>query len=140
VNDETRLWNLLHDGDIVAIVRGQGGSVTIGVEVEFLDDPTAEGAGTVMVDLEECSEVVFVDGDSYEQVTDPAAIVARHPDILSARERDGLIVILCSEGELRLRYSSSSLRVAGSSPLTVESLESTSMRYWEEWERQSEEQ
>lgn len=139
MDDRARLWNLLHDGDVVDISRSSPQSVSIEVEVDFLDSATDTGGGSLTIDLEGCQELVYRDGETGEVVSVPADIMRRVPDILSATEVDGEVRVLCSEGELRLRYSTAALRTSDGASMSIHHLESTSMRYWEEWERSAHE-
>ncbi|HVT04136.1 MAG TPA: hypothetical protein VHL58_12280 [Thermoanaerobaculia bacterium] len=135
MTDRALLWNLLHDGDVVEISRPTPESAWILVEIDFLEDGAGERPGSLTIDLAGCEELTFVDGVTDEVITDLAGIMAREPDVLSATEANGSIRVMCSEGELRLRYSSATLRSEDGSLMTIDDLESTSVRYWQEWER-----
>ena len=135
---DVAIWNMLHDGEVIAAEGTVPGELRLSVGISYLCAHLPTRAGSVVVTLIGCERFEF---RPYEQspVTDPHALATLGLQLLSAELVDGSIHVHCADssygGSLFTRYSSASVATEEGRALSQAALESASDRYWTLWEQ-----
>ena len=132
------IWNVLHDGELVAADGSVPGDLRLSVSIPYLCFHLPTEASHVFVTLNECDRFEY---QPYQdpRLSDPSAVAAARLQVLSAEVANGEVLVGCADGgyggHLALRYSSASVATAEGRPLSQSELESAAERYWTQWER-----
>jgi len=127
------VWNVLHDGEVVAAEGTIPGDLRLSVGIAYLCGHLPTQAEHVVVSLTGCERFEYL---PYEgpPVSDPAAIAALRLELLSAHIADGSIRVECADGGyggyILTRYSTSCVATAEGQSLSQAALESAAERYW----------
>ncbi len=135
---DVAVWNVLHDGEVVAAEGTVPGDLRLSVGIAYLCGHLPTQSEQLFVTLAGCERFEF---RPYEQptVSEPSAVAALGLELLSAEVADGSIRVECADGGyggyLLTRYSSSSVATAEGQPLSQAALESAAERYWSLWQQ-----
>jgi hypothetical protein len=124
------LWNILHDGTI-AEIKGSLPEIALSVEIGYLRDMFSGQGEAFSLQLNHCRLFEYHLYEEPEGLTPLGEIALLEPEILMARDEDGVIVIGCTKGYLRCRYESFSIRLDTGMPVTFEALGQACKQYWE---------
>ena len=135
---DAAIWNVLHDGEVIAAEGSVPGDLRLSVGIAYLCGHLPTGAGHVVVTLAGCDRFEY---RPYEQppVSDPSAVAAVGLQLLSAEVADGAVCVECADGgyggQLVMRYASARASTAEGRPLSQSELESAAERYWSLWQQ-----
>lgn len=127
------VWNTLHDGSIESIGGVVPGDVAIQVGIAYLCEKLPTTANYLVVHLRGCTRFEYQPFDG-ETDSDLAHIVASDVEILSAKEVQGLVSVVCVNGFLKLAYNRTEISLAEGTVVSQSELEAAAKRYWTEWE------
>ena len=127
------IWNVLHDGRIVALQGEVPGTIRFHVSIDYLRKRFSDPGETIEVTLNNCTSFAYQDDGSNEFTTDLPAIVATEPEILSAEMRGNTSVIRCVGGTLETSASDGSIMLDSARAITLQELIDVSESYWTEW-------
>ena len=127
------IWNVIHDGSIIAVRGTVHGTVQLDVSIDYLRERFPEAGETIQITLTCCTRFAYRDFDEGEFTTDFSAITAFEPEVLSGELRDGLCVLDCSGGVLEVRATDGSLALDSGRALTLLELIDVADAYWTEW-------
>ncbi len=127
------VWNTLHDGSIEAIDGSVPGDVHVRVAIEYLCEKLPTAASHVVVHLRGCRRFEYrpFEGDA---VSDLSAIASADVQVLSAKDADGIVSVVCANGFLELVYDRTDISLAEGRAISQAELEAAAKRYWTEWE------
>lgn len=135
---EVAIWNVLHDGEVIAADGLVPGDLRLSVGIAYLCGHLPTEAGHVVVTLVGCDRFEY---RPYEQptVSDPSKVAAVGLEMLSAEVADGAMCVECADGgyggQLVMRYSFAQTSTAEGRPLSQAELESAAERYWSLWQQ-----
>jgi hypothetical protein len=128
------LWNQFHDGDIAQIIVPRPDQRVVTIGISYLRDMFDSPGDAFRVTLSGCDQFAYQLYDSDDWISDAAQIMQHSPEILSAQEGEGeMIVISCTNGTLRMRYKEAIVMLDTGQPVTLEALRDASARYWKQW-------
>jgi hypothetical protein len=133
---EVAIWNVLHDGEVIAADGSVPGDLRLSVGIAYLCGHLPTEAGHVVVTLVGCERFEY---RPYEQptVSEPSAVAAVGLELLSAEVADGVVNVECADGgyggQLVMQYASAEASTAEGRPLPQSELESAAERYWSLW-------
>jgi hypothetical protein len=127
------IWNVLHDGDIIAVRGAVPGTVQLDVAIDYLRERFTDPGETIQVTLTGCTRFAYRDFDDGQFTTDFSTIAAFEPEVLSAELRDGLCVLDCVSGVLEVMAADGSLALDSGRAITLQELIDVSHAYWTEW-------
>ena len=107
------------------------GTLRLQIEIEYLREMFDEPGISFAVELNNCTKFKYSEYE--EQPTENIAKVQeREPEILYVISEHPL-VLDCVMGTLELEYDAMRVRLPSGSEVSYGSLESTSEKYWSEW-------
>ena len=94
---DVAVWNVLHDGVMVAAEGSLPGDLRLSIDIAYLCGHLPTAAGHVVVTLAECERFEY---QPYREppVSDPAAVAAIGLGLLTAVTADGEVSVECSDG------------------------------------------
>jgi hypothetical protein len=134
------VWNLLHDGSIVAVQGACPGRLSLQVQIPYLCEVLSAGTAYLWVHLDGCTRAAFTPFEPPERAIELSALDDVELEVLSATERPDGLAVLCTHGELLLAYGEASYVLEGGAPLDYAALEAACETYWDRWSRAREEQ
>jgi hypothetical protein len=126
------IWNVLHDGSIIAVRGTVPGTIQLDVSIDYLRERFPDAGKTIQVTLTGCTRFAYRDFDESDFTTDFSAITVFEPEVLSGELRDGLCVLDCAGGVLEVRAASGSLVLDSGRAITLQELIDVSDAYWTE--------
>jgi hypothetical protein len=129
---EFATWNTLHDGVIESVKGDVPGDLTISVAISYLCQKLPTSAKFLILSIRQCSHLVFAPYGG-EHINDGTAIGGLSLEILSAREQDGIVSVICQTGTLALAYHGIEVKLAEGVQISQTQLEEAAQRYWTEW-------
>lgn len=97
-------WVVLHGATIIRVAQ-EGEQVELGVEQRELRSKfPGRGVGFV-IRLTGCTALAY-EPDDEPPITDPQQIASSEPAVLDAKSNDGVMLVACAGGTLRVRYAS----------------------------------
>ncbi len=124
-------WGAFHDGTLTAIEGRVPGTVALGVEIGYLR-AMFEPAGTGFVlTLIGCTTLRYQPWDE-APIDDPAAIVARAPEISGLGGVDP-VVVDCVGGRLELACAGLSIALENGAEVDEGGLRRAFDAYWDRW-------
>jgi len=147
VNEETKaklntfptIWNVLHDGSVVAVSGTIPGKVQLDVSIDYLRERFSDSGKTIRLTLIDCTRFAYRDFNTGEKFsTDLSAIAAMEPEVLSAEMRGDLSVIDCSGGILEVTAKDALVALDSGRSITLQELLDVSEAYWTEWQQRAE--
>ncbi len=127
------IWNVLHDGSIVAVRGTIPGTVQIDVSIRYLRKRFPDTGETIQVTLTGCTRFAYRDFEEHEFTTDLSKIAALEPEILSAEMRDDINDICCVNGMIEVCASGGSIALDSGRTITLQELIDVADAYWTEW-------
>ena len=127
------IWNVLHDGSIIAVHGAVSGTVRLDVSIDYLRERFSDSGKTIQVTLTGCTRFAYRDFEVGEFTTDFSTIAVMEPEVLSAKLHDGLCVLDCAGGVLEVRAVDGSLALDSGRTITLQELIDVADAYWTEW-------
>ena len=127
------IWNVLHDGSIIAIQGTVPGTVRLDVSIDYLRERFSDSGKIIEVTLTGCTRFAYRDFDVGEFSTEFSVIAAMEPEVLSAKMRGDLNEVYCVSGVLEVVAVGGSLALDGGRSITLQELIDVSEAYWTEW-------
>ena len=124
------IWNVIHDGSIIAVRGTVPGTVQLDVSIAYLRERFPDAGKTIQVTLTGCTRFAYRDFDEGEFTTDFSAIASFEPEVLSAEMRDGLCVLDCAGGVLEIRAADGLLALESGRAITLQELIDVAQAYW----------
>ena len=134
------LWELLHDGSIVAITVVGQQDLVITTDIPYLRKMFDDTGTAFLIRLRQCYRFQYRDYSDNQWNDSFVDIVRAEPIMLSVKANTGQeILITCTEGQLRMQYESYTISLDTGIPITLEELVTAADCYWQEWERKNHE-
>lgn len=92
------IWNVLHDGSIVAFTGDCPGDISVKVEIEYLCEVLATGSKFLWVHLRRCSDVAHIPFECSACFMHLVHLGDGDLEILSAKEEEHYISVCCAKG------------------------------------------
>ncbi len=127
------IWNVLHDGVIVAIEGTVPGTISLDVSIDYLRKRFAEPGRSVRVVLFDCARCAYRESDAATFTTDLSLIALQAPEILSATLSNGVCEIECAGGVLEVVSSDGAVRLDSGREVALQELIDVADSYWKEW-------
>jgi hypothetical protein len=127
------IWNVIHDGSIIAVRGTVPGTVQLDISIDYLRERFPDAGKTIQITLTGCTRFAYRDFEESEFTTDFPAIAAFEPEVLSGELRDGLCVLDCAGGVLEVRATDGSLALDSGRAITLQELIDVADAYWTEW-------
>ena len=127
------IWNILHDGMIVAVEGTVPGDLRIDMEIDYLRKRIPDPGTLVQVLLFGCTRFAFRKYDSVTFSTVLTEIAAMRPEMVSASIKDGLCEIDCVDGTLEVAAGDGAIRLDNGRAITLRELKGIAASYWKEW-------
>ena len=87
--------------------------------------------------LTDCTFFEFLNWDTDERTSDLSIIEKEEPEILSVEQKKDIAHIVCSTGELDIKYSNLEFKLDNGTPVSYEELNHACNKYWDDWESRS---
>jgi hypothetical protein len=139
------LWNVLHDGTIVAVTGQVPGEVKLEIEADYLRDRFNDEGGLFALMLRDCSRLVFKpweEGQTTISRLDELGALALW--ILSAEEVEGQCAVSCTRnvangagGVLEVVATDAVLSLDTGRVVSRDEIEAIADAYWTEWSSRS---
>jgi hypothetical protein len=135
------IWNVLHDGTIVAVAGEVPGELTLEIEADYLRRRFADQGRRFVLTLRDCTHLIFKPWDeSQRAVTRLEDLAALSLWILSADKVDGRCAVHCSRGHsdagggvLEVVAEDAVLTLDAGRIVSKEEIEAVAEKYWTEW-------
>jgi hypothetical protein len=127
------IWNVLHDGIIVAIDGAVPGTIRLQVSIDYLRKRFSQSGELIQIVLEDCSRFTYRASDASGPTTELPLIADMAPEILSATLTDGLCEIECADGVLEVVATDGSVQLDSGHAVTLQELIDVADDYWREW-------
>jgi hypothetical protein len=127
------IWNILHDGAIVAIDGTVPGNLRIDVEIGYLRKRIPDPGTLIQVLLIRCTRFAFREYEKSEFSTALTEIAATGPEIVSASMKDGVCEVGCTAGTLEVVAEDGAIRLDNGREVTLQELSGAAEAYWKEW-------
>ena len=127
------VWNILHDGIIVAIEGEVPGSIRLHVSIDYLRERFSDSGDTIQILLAGCTRFAYREFDTNAFTTDLAVIAAMEPEVLSATLTDGLCEVECAGGMLEVAAVDGWVSLDSGRSVTLQELVGVSEAYWKQW-------
>jgi hypothetical protein len=135
------IWNVLHDGTIVAVAGEIPGELTLEIEADYLRRRFDERGRRFVLTLRDCTHLIFKPWDeSHRAVTRLEDLAALSLWILSADNVDGRCAVRCSRpqadaggGVLEVVAEDAVLRLDTGRIVSTDEIEAVAEEYWTEW-------
>jgi hypothetical protein len=127
------IWNVLHDGSIIAVSGEVPGTVRLGVSINYLRERFTDSGKTIQVTLTGCTRFAYRDFGEQEFTTGLSAVADFKPEVLSAELHDGLCKIDCVSGVLEVVAVGGSLALDSGRAITLQELIAVADAYWTEF-------
>ncbi len=127
------IWNVLHDGVIVAVDGAAPGTLCLDISIDYLRERFSEPGEFIQVLLIGCTRFAYRQSTEAEFTAELPGIVAQQPEILSASMIDGLCEVECSDGVLEIVASGGAVRLDTGRAVALQELIAVADSYWKEW-------
>jgi hypothetical protein len=132
------IWNVLHDGRIVAASGEVPGTVRVNVSIDYLRERFTDLGKVIEVTLTGCTRFAYKPFEEQEFTTGLSAIADFKPEVSSAELQDGLCKIDCVSGWLEVAAVDGSLSLDSGRAITLQELIDVANAYWKEFGERSE--
>src|ERR1700722_4533671 len=105
------IWNILHDGVVVAVEGTVPGNLRVDIEIDYLRKRFPDSGDLIQVHLGGCTRFAYRQYEKSEFSTALAEMAAMGPEILGASIRDGMCEVECSDGTLEVVAADGSIHV-----------------------------
>ena len=133
MNAFPEIWNVLHDGSIVAVSGRIPGEIRLSISIDYLRERFADPGKLIFVTLANCTHISFTPFGAANPILDTTEIVSAEPEILSAKFGNGRSVICCVSGILEVEAKDGDLALDSGHSITLQTLIDVSDAYWTEW-------
>lgn len=137
MNPRAEIWNVLHDGGIVAIDGKIPGDVSIRINIPYLRKMFPEDGEEIIVRLANCSKLTMTIWDEDITSDEPKRIVATDTEILSTESEDVPVHIITTHGELDVDFEAFSLSLDNGRSITFGDICEACESYWNRWESEA---
>ena len=137
MNPRAEIWNVLHDGGIVAIDGVIPGDVAMRVNIPYLRKMFSADGEDVIVLLANCTKLTMKIWDEDVTTDEPKRIVDIETEILSTESEDVPVHIFTTLGELDIDFEAFSLSLDNGRSITFEELCDACEGYWNRWENEA---
>jgi hypothetical protein len=127
------IWNILHDGVIVAVAGTLPGDLQIDIEIDYLRKRIADPGTLIQVLLIGCTRFAFREYAKSEFTTAVTDIAAMRPEIVSVSMKDGVCEVDSTEGTLEVVARDGAIRLDSGREVTLQELSGVAEAYWKEW-------
>jgi hypothetical protein len=127
------IWNILHDGVIVAVDGTLPGDLRIDVEVGYLRKRIPDPGTLIQVALFGCTRFAFREYERSQFSNALAEIATTRPEIVSASMKDGVCEVDCTTGTLEVVTLNGSISLDSGREVTLAELTAVADGYWKEW-------
>jgi hypothetical protein len=127
------IWNVLHDGVIVAVDGAVPGTLCLDISIDYLRKRFADSGESIQVLLNGCTRFAYRQSAEAVFTAELPAIAEQRPEILSASIVDGLCEVECSDGVLEVVASDGAIRLDTGHDVTLQELIEVADSYWTEW-------
>ena len=127
------IWNILHDGVIVAVEGTLPGNLQIDVEIDYLRKRIPDSGDLIQVHLSSCTRFAYRQYEKSNVSSALAEIAAMGPEILGASIKDGMCEVECSDGTLEVAAADATIRLDNGREVTLQELKEVAEGYWKEW-------
>jgi hypothetical protein len=127
------IWNVLHDGVIVAVDDTVPGTIRLEVSIDYLRKRFSESGEFIQVVLVGCTRFTYRASDASGPTTELPRIAEVAPEILSATLTNGVCEIECAGGVLEVIATDGSVRLDSGRAVTLQELIDVADAYWHEW-------
>jgi len=129
------IWNLLHDGEITAVVREED-ALTMFVNIPYLRRRLKPLGDSIVLRLEQVTEVTFASFGGEPESLDELLESGR-PEILGTDSDEMPLLIETTMGRLTVAFAHFEMALDTGGPLDFEALDRAAIDYWSEWEKKS---
>jgi hypothetical protein len=130
------IWNILHDGVIVAVEGTVPGNLRIDIEIDYLRKRIPDPGTSIQVLLVGCTRFALREYENAKFSTALTEIAAMRPEVLNASLKNGICKIDCADGTLAVVTAGGSICLDSGRPLTLEELAAVADCNWKErWDR-----
>jgi hypothetical protein len=127
------IWNVLHDGVIVAVDGTIPGTIRLDVSIDYLRKRFSESGEFIRIVLLGCTRFTFRESDNSASITELPRIAEMAPEILSATFTDGACEIECAGGVLEVIAAEGSVQLDNGRAVALQELIDVADAYWNEW-------
>jgi hypothetical protein len=127
------IWNVLHDGVIVAVDGNVPGTLCLDVSIDYLRKRFAEAGESIQILLTGCTRFAYREFEAATFSTELSTITAMEPEVLNASMKDGVCEIECASGVLEVVAAGGSARLDSGRPIPLQELIEVAESYWTEW-------
>lgn len=127
------IWNILHDGVIVAVEGTVPGSLWIDIEIDYLRKRFADPGTLIQVHLMGCTRFAFKEYEKSDFSTGLTEIAATRPVMVSASIKDGVCEVDCTVGTLEVVAGDGAMRLDNGREVTLQEFKEVAEGYWKEW-------
>ncbi|ESA35554.1 hypothetical protein N836_11185 [Leptolyngbya sp. Heron Island J] len=129
------IWNLLHDGNIVAFSGVCPGDISVKVEIEYLCELLTPGSKFLLIHLRDCSDITYSPFKRSDTVIKLESLGECDLEILNAKNEYNYISVCCTEGIIRLSYMDAHYELDNGVPISFTTLSQACKKYWKDWEQ-----
>jgi hypothetical protein len=127
------IWNVLHDGVIVAVDGAVSGTLRLDVSIDYLLRRFDEPGDCIHVFLVGCTRFAYRRSAEEAFTEDLSVIAAQQLEIINASMIDGSCEIECSDGVLEVVAADGSVGLDTGRVITLTELIEVADSYWTEW-------
>lgn len=127
------IWNILHDGVIVAVDGTLPGDLRMDVKIDYLRKRIPDSGDLIHILLIGCTRFAFRAYEKSEYLTVLNEIAAMKPEIVSVSMKDGVCEVDCPEGTLEVVATGGAIRLDSGREVALQELRGVADRYWKEW-------
>ena len=135
---DSDVWNVLHDGELVAASGTVPGDLRLWVGIAYLCDHLPTPSDRVALTLVGCERFEY---HPYQQppIPDPSAVAVLGLELLTAGVDGDSVTVECADGgyggQLVTRYALAQFETVEGRSLSLSELKSAADRYWSLWEQ-----
>jgi hypothetical protein len=129
------IWNVLHDGRIIAVSGEVPGTVQLAISIDYLRERFSDTGKTIQVTLTGCNRFAYRDFYEPDFTTNLSAIADFEPEVLSADLHNRLCKVDCVSGVLEVEAVDGSLRLDSGRAIPLQQLIDVADAYWKTWSR-----
>ena len=127
------IWNILHDGVIVAVDGTLPGDLRIDIKIDYLRKRIPDPGTLIQVLLLGCTRFALKEYEKSEFSTALTEIAAMRPEIVSVSMKEGACKVDCTEGTLEIVARDGAIRLDSGREITLQELSGVAAAYWKEW-------
>ena len=133
-----KIWNTLHDGQIIKIQGKTPGNLKLTIEIEYLAERLKGSFSSIILKLIECQHFTYSFYKSKDETIIYSDIEKITEDdiaiILSCETKDNKLYIYCACGLIVCTYENCELYLLDNTLINYQDLNKACTEYWDEWE------